>query len=147
MDDGYIIPRPSSNASIDDIVPVELVILLTTLCLSPQEFEQRRSKNKPPKPVMENDQAALLYKVLQNKQAQYATSLDQDVQMISTSPSPAALEGSPRRLRMALAVRIGEKEILMAVLAILESTATNGSLKRAAEHNGDESRKPKAARV
>lgn len=95
---------------------------------------------------MESNQAGLLFKILQRKQAQYATSLDEDIQLLATNPSSAALEARSRRLLMALQVRIGEKEILMAVLALLETTATNGSLKRAAEHN-EESRHSKAPRV
>lgn len=149
LDDGYVIPRPSPNATLEDILPMELVALLTTLCQSPEEFEQRRSKNKPPKPSMDAPQAGLLYKLLQTKQSHYATSLAHDMQLLSslTPPqAPAALEGSSRRLKMALQVRIGEKEVLQALLGMLSSSASNGSLKRSA--NGDhDSRQFKSARV
>lgn len=149
LDDGYVIPRPSPNATLEDILPMELVALLTTLCQSPEEFEQRRSKNKPPKPSMDAPQAGLLYKLLQTKQSHYATSLANDMQLLSslTPPqAPAALEGSSRRLKMALQVRIGEKEVLQALLGMLSSSASNGSLKRSA--NGDhDSRQFKSARV
>lgn len=128
---------------------MELVALLTILCQSQEEFEQRRSKNKPPKPSMESPQASLLLKVLQTKQSHYATSLAHDMQLLSnlTPPqAPAALEGSSRRLKMALQVRIGEKEILQAIQGMLDSLAGNGFLKRTA--NGDHnSRQSKAARV
>lgn len=147
LDDGYVIQRPSPNDSLEDVLPAELVVLLTTLCLTAEDFEQRRSKNKPPKPTMDSSQAGLLYKALQTKQAQYATSRAQDVQLFSGMQSPAALEGSSRRLKMALQVRIGEKEILQTILSMLESLVANGSLKRAADSNGDESRQSKTARV
>ena len=149
LDDGYLIPRPSPTDTLQDILPMELVALLTTLCQSPEEFEQRRSKNKPPKPAMETPQAGLLYKVLQTKQSHYATSLTHDMQLLSSLTPPqahTALEGSFRRLKMALQVRIGEKEVLQAIQRMLDSLASNGSLKRTA--NGDhDSRPSKAARV
>jgi SET domain-containing protein 6 len=149
LDDGYVIPRPLPNSKLDDILPMELVALLTTLCQSPDEFEQRRSKNKPPKASMDTPQAGLLYKVLQTKQSQYATSLAHDMQLLSNlSPpqAPAALEGSSRRLKMALQVRIGEKEVLQSIQGMLNASASNGSLKRSA--NGDhDSRQFKSARV
>jgi SET domain-containing protein 6 len=110
-----------NNASLEDILPAELVVLLTTLTLTPEEFEQRQSKNKLPKPSMDLKQATLLYKAFQTKQAQYATSLAQDTQLLQSLSSPASLEGSSRRLKMALQVRMGEKEIFQAVLAMLES--------------------------
>ncbi|KAJ6134212.1 hypothetical protein N7523_000534 [Penicillium sp. IBT 18751x] len=149
LDDGYVIPRPSPNDTLEDILPMELVALLTTLCQSPEEFEQRRSKNKPPKPSMDTPQAGLLHRLLQIKQSHYATSLAHDMQLLSSLTSqqaPGALEGSSRRLMMALQVRIGEKEILQTLQGMLSTSASNGSLKRSA--NGDhDSRQSKSARV
>ncbi|KAJ5933505.1 hypothetical protein N7454_005834 [Penicillium verhagenii] len=138
LEDGYVIPKPIANAKLEDILPAELVVLLTTLTQSPEEFEQRRSKNRPSKPAMETSQAGLLYKILQSKQAQYATSLEQDMNILSgllPPNAPPALEGSARRHKMALQVRIGEKEVLRTVLSMLESLAPGASQKRSA--NGD----------
>jgi SET domain-containing protein 6 len=149
LDDGYVIPRPTSNASLQDILPAELVVLLTTLSLTPEEFEQRRSKNKPPKPSMESNQASFLYKLLQSKQAQYGSSLNDDIQLLTNllpPNAPASLDGSARRQKMAMQVRIGEKEVLQGVLAMLEPLISGGSLKRSA--NGDAgTRHSKSARV
>ncbi|KAJ6109885.1 hypothetical protein N7486_002120 [Penicillium sp. IBT 16267x] len=146
LEDGYVIPKPMANAKLEDILPAELVVLLTTLTQSPEEFEQRRAKNKPPKPSMDVAEAGLLYKVLQAKQAHYATSLDQDMNLLSgllPPNAPATLEGSARRHRMALQVRIGEKEVLHAVLSMLESLAPGASQKRSANGDGRESRNTK----
>ncbi len=149
LDDGYVIPRPAANASLQDILPAELVILLTTLSLTPEEFDQRRSKNKPPKPAMETNQASLLCKILQTKQAQYGSSLGEDMALLANllpPNAPASLDGSARRQKMALQVRVGEKEVLQAVLTMLEPLVPGGSLKRSA--NGDvNGRHSKAARV
>ncbi|KAJ5628569.1 hypothetical protein N7490_010797 [Penicillium lividum] len=146
IEDGYVIPRPAPNAKLEDILPAELVVLLTTLTQSPEEFEQRRSKNKPPKPSMEVSQAGLLYKVLQSKQARYATSLEQDYDSLSgflPPNAPPALEGSARRHKMALQVRIGEKEVLRSVMTMLESLAPGASQKRSANGDGRHSRNTK----
>ncbi|KAJ5107664.1 hypothetical protein N7456_004339 [Penicillium angulare] len=150
LDDGYVIPRPTANATLETILPAELVVLLTTLTQSPEEFEQRRSKNKPPKPSMDANQAGLLYKTLQSKQAQYGTSLNEDINILTgllPPNAPQALEGSARRHKMALQVRLGEKEVLRDVQTMLESLVANGSLKRSANGDDHDSRQSKSARV
>lgn len=149
LEDGYVIPRPvNTNPSLEDILPAELVVLLTTLTLSPEEFKQRMSKKKAPKPALEANAAAILTKALQKRQAQYATSLASDLQLrgsLSPLPSSGAGDQSMRRARMALQVRIGEKEVLQVVLGMLQP-ATTGSLKRSATDDG-ESRQFKTQRV
>ncbi|KAJ5302171.1 hypothetical protein N7508_007034 [Penicillium antarcticum] len=150
LDDGYVIPRPiNANPSLEDILPAELVILLTTLALPEEGFKQRQSKNKPPKPTFEANQATILSRALQTQQAQYASSLAQDAQLLA-SLSPLDVSGasdtSARRARMALQVRIGEKEVMQAVLGMLEPAAT-GSLKRAANGHDDDSRQFKTQRI
>lgn len=146
LEDGYVIPRPLNNASLEDILPAELVILLTALSQTPEEFEQRRSKGKLPKPSMDGAQTSLLYKALQAKQAQYATSSAEDAQILQSLPPAQSLEGSARRLKMAVQVRMGEKEIYQAVLAMLDSSAAR-SLKRSANGDDHDSRNSKAART
>ncbi|OGE51215.1 hypothetical protein PENARI_c014G02564 [Penicillium arizonense] len=150
LDDGYVIPRPvNANPSLEDILPAELVILLTTLALPEEEFKQRQSKNKPPKPAFEAHQAAILTRALQTQQAQYASSLAQDAQLLASLPPldmSVASDTSSRRARMALQVRIGEKEVLQAVLGMLEPTAT-GSLKRPANGDDGDSRQFKTQRM
>lgn len=146
LDDGYVIPRPvESTTTLEDILPAELVILLSTLSLSEEDFKQRQSKNKPPKPALEANQAAILIKALHSQQAQYASSLTQDLQLAASLPPLDALDTSSRRARMALQVRIGEKQVIQTILGMLEP-ATTGSLKRAAGDDG-ESRQSKNQRV
>lgn len=96
---------------------------------------------------METNQASLLYKILQTKQAQYATSLAEDMHTLWNMQSSNALEGSARRFKMALQVRIGEKQILQSILAKLEPLVTNGSMKRPADGNDHDLRQSKAPRV
>ncbi|KAJ5778952.1 hypothetical protein N7457_006672 [Penicillium paradoxum] len=149
LEDGYVIPRPvNANPSLEDILPAELVVLLTTLALPAAEFEQRLSKKKAPKPALDANAAAILIKALQQRQAQYATSLASDLQLrgsLSPLSSSGAGDETARRVRMALQVRIGEKEVLHTVLGMLQP-ATTGSLKRSANDDG-ESRQFKSQRV
>ncbi|KAJ5248947.1 hypothetical protein N7468_000398 [Penicillium chermesinum] len=123
-----------------------LVVLLTTLTLSPEDFEQRKSKNKPPKPSMDANQAGTLAKVLQAKLSLYGSSLNEDVQLLASIPPQPALEGSARRRRMALQVRIGEKEVIQAVLSMLEPIVGGSSLKRSANGDSHDSRQAKTPR-
>lgn len=141
-----MVQRPVSDASLEDILPAELVVLLTTLTLSPEDFEQRKSKNKPPKPSMDASQASLLAKTLQSKLSQYGTSLSEDTQLLGSIPLQASLEGSARRQRMALQVRIGEKEVIQTVLSMLEPITGGSSLKRSANGDGPDSRQAKTPR-
>lgn len=150
LEDGYVIPRPvNANPSLQDILPAELVVLLATLALSPEEFKQRVAKDKAPRPVLDANATAILIKALQKRQAQYATSLASDLQFrASLSPLPESghVDEAARRVRMALQVRIGEKEVLQAVLGMLQP-ATSGSLKRSANCDDDESRQSKTKRM
>ncbi|MBX7558513.1 SETD3 family histone-lysine N-methyltransferase, partial [Streptomyces sp. tea 10] len=117
---------------------------------TPEEFKQRQLKNRPAKPAMDGNEASLLFKILQTKQAQYGTSLEHDTKLLATLQSPQAPkspEVTRRRLKMALQVRIGEKEIIQAALAMLEPLVGGGSLKRTANGDSDESRNAKTKRV
>lgn len=96
---------------------------------------------------MQSDQARLLDKILRTKQAQYATTLAEDMHTLSNMQPSNALEGPARRSKMALQVRIGEKEILQSILAMLESPVTNGSMKRPADGNPHDLRQSKTPRV
>ncbi|KAJ5519149.1 RuBisCO-cytochrome methylase RMS1 [Penicillium expansum] len=126
LEDGYVIPRPvNANPSLEDIMPAELV-----------EFKQRVSKDKAPRPVLDANATAILIRALQKRQAQYATSLASDLQF-RASLSPLPKTGH---------VRIGEKEVLQTVLAMLQP-ATSGSLKRSANGDGGDSRQFKTQRV
>ncbi|CAP86520.1 hypothetical protein E8E15_006320 [Penicillium rubens] len=150
LDDGYVIPRPvNANPSLQDILPAELVVLLATLTLSAEEFKQRVSKDKAPKPALDANSTAILIKALQKRQEQYATSLADDLQLrasLSPLPETGDVDEGARRVRMALQVRIGEKEVLQAVLGMLQPDTSN-SLKRSANGDDGESRQFKTQRV
>ncbi|GES62869.1 SET domain protein [Aspergillus terreus] len=152
LDDGYVLSRPSQeDDQLTDILPDELIILLRTLTLSPEQLAQQKSKNKPPKPAFAETEASILAKAIQLKQAQYATTIAQDQEILSQLNSSAVSSGSvdesTRRRKMAVQVRIGEKEILHRLGSMLEETTSAPAAKRAANGDSPESRKSKAPKT
>lgn len=121
-------------------------MLLKTLTLSPQQLEHLKSKDKPPKPTFDQAEAAILQKTIQLKAAQYGTTLAQDEELLARlnqSDASSPLEGSSRRQKMAIQVRVGEKEILQHLSAMLSG---GSAMKRNADGD-DESRKAKTQRT
>lgn len=125
-----------------DILAPELLLLLKTLAFSPEQLQQQKSKNKPPKPAFDQLESTILRKAVQLKQSQYSTTISQDQERLVTLNQPA-LERAARRQKMAIQVRIGEKEILANLSAMLNGN--DGSAKRSA--NGDTERKAKAQKT
>lgn len=143
VEDAYEIDRPSTKKdSLRKILPGNLVELLTILAATRGQNPIIRTLS------IHQPQARILQKVLLAKRAEYATSLDQDRQILADLP-PNDSDTSLRRRRMAVQVRIGEKEILQSVLAMLDPLISDGAMKRTADADVDESRqsKTKTARV
>lgn len=145
LDDGYIIPRFSRDDPLPDVLPDELLLLLKTLALSPEQLEQQKSKNKPPKLAVGRPEMSILQKAVQLECSQYTTNIELDQGLLAElnrMDTTGPLEGSLRRLKMAVLVRIGEKEILQELSAQLDRLL---STKRSAEDEED-SRRTKAQR-
>lgn len=156
LDDGYIVPRPSAEDSLTDILPDELLALVKTLTLTPEQLLQHRSKNKPPKPVLNLPEATLLQMVVQKRQTQYATTLEQDLEVLARLRQvemSGSLQGSSRRQKMAVEVRLGEKEILRRLSAMFSDFIANNagqggsSVKRNADNSPEHSRRAKSQRT
>ncbi|PKY06836.1 SET domain protein [Aspergillus campestris IBT 28561] len=149
LDDGYVIPRISGDDSLTDILPVELILLLKTLTLPSDQFQKHQSKNKLPKPSLDQEESAILAKTIQLESAQYGTTIEQDHEILSRliqSGASSPLDESSRRQKMAVQVRIGEKEILQSLFSLLgSSTDGKGSSasKRSAAGDSEQSRNPK----
>lgn len=154
LDDGYVIPRLSPEDSLSDVLPDELLLLLKTLALSPEQLKQQQSKNKPSKPSFGQAELTILHKAIQLTCAQYATNIQQDQELLAqlnASNVSAPLHESPRRHKMAIMVRIGEKEILQDLDCLLSESIQSGdagsAVKRSANDDQGESRKAKAQRT
>ncbi|KAL2828252.1 hypothetical protein BDW59DRAFT_52021 [Aspergillus cavernicola] len=152
LDDGYDIPRPSQDHTLADNLPEELVLLLTTLTLSPEQSADQQQKQKPPRPNFNRAEATLLRDAIQRNYGRYSTTIAQDQELLAqlnhSEASSGPLAGSARRLKMAIQVRIGEKEVMEHLGSRLrELLGTSSSSKRTASGAGDDSRRTKAQRT
>ncbi|KAL4793485.1 hypothetical protein BDV19DRAFT_216999 [Aspergillus venezuelensis] len=150
LDDGYAIPRPSQGDSITDVLPEELALLLKILTLTPEQLADRQQKQKPPKPSFGHEEGKILFNAILLSQQRYGTTIEQDRELlaqVSQLESSGPLEGSARRRKMAIQVRLGEKEIFETVKVMINSHFANATSKRTADDDGDDSRRTKAQRT
>lgn len=144
LEDGYCVLRPSAEDTLLDILPDELLALLKTLTLDSEELQHLLSKSKPPKPVLGAREARVLLEAAHTKLAQYSTTIQEDQNLLQQFATSSILRTRERRRHLAIQVRLGEKEILHALLMMLQDFLTaeeKGSGKRAAEGTGQENQK------
>jgi SET domain-containing protein 6 len=141
IDTGYDVIA-SNPFTIQESLSPELVILVETLLLPQEEYERLKSKGKMPKAErMTSSGAEFLLKLVQARTAQYATTLEEDAQSVNAIPPVGDATTKQRRLAMAKAVRIGEKQLLKQVEESLsEAMGRRGSVskrQRAVDDEGD----------
>ncbi|EOA89497.1 Ribosomal lysine N-methyltransferase 4 [Exserohilum turcicum] len=136
VDTGYDIAA-STPFTVQESFSPELIILVESMLLPQEEFERLKSKGKLPKPEKITAKGAeVLHKIVQNRIAQYPTSLEQDLQISAQMPPAQTTDRKQRRIAMARAVRIGEKKLLeQAEEALADKIARDGGVaaKRARE--------------
>ncbi|RDW83914.1 ribosomal lysine N-methyltransferase [Aspergillus mulundensis] len=151
LDDGYAILRPTPEDMLPDIIPAELIVLLQTLTLSPEQLAHQQKKQKPPKPAFSQKEARILFDTILVSQKRYSTTIEQDQQLlarINHFEALSPLEGSDRRRKMAIQVRLGEKEVFEAIKAKINDHFANSSTsKRTADDDGDDLRRTKIQRA
>ncbi|MCJ1307528.1 hypothetical protein MMC25_001174 [Agyrium rufum] len=89
-----------------------LIMTLKATTLTADEVDVMRRLQKPPKPFLEESSITLLKDVVIARQREYVTSLAEDANLLQSADLP-------RRKRMAIEVRMGEKEILASTLQFL----------------------------
>ena len=110
---------------------------MKTLFLGPEDLQKCQSKKRPPKPSLTTPEARILLKAVTSKLSQYGTTIEQDKSTLQElSSSAATLSITQRRRKMAIEVRVGEKEILQQVSSMLQDllTAEEENGKRTAEY-------------
>lgn len=127
VDSGYDITA-SSPFTLQESLSPELVILVETLLLPDEEFDRLKSKGKLPKPgKITKKGAEMLHRIVQVRLSQYATPLAEDLRALEEMPISGQLGLMERRYAMAVAIRIGEKQILNnAEEALTELIARDG---------------------
>ncbi|KAF2086966.1 RuBisCO-cytochrome methylase [Saccharata proteae CBS 121410] len=147
LESGYDITRAAAAATdfeedpLTAAVSSELVLLVATLLLPSSEFARMSKKSKFPRPDITPRIASILASTVATRASQYATTLEQD-RVIAAHGS---FQG---RHAMALAVRMGEKEILEEVAGLLaKKIQVNGGKREGDDEreNGGPSKKRRVA--
>jgi len=142
IDSGYDIAA-SNPFTLQESLSPELVILVESMLLPAEEYERLSSKGRLPKPERITSKGAeALQKIVQARIVQYATSLEDDLKTFGQVPPVDAASTKQRRLAMAKAVRIGEKQLLAQTKdALVEKIARDGGAaakrQRAVDEEGD----------
>lgn len=125
LEDGYIIQRPlSGKSTLVDVIPTELHMLLRALTcnLGNDASSNERRIQKGIKENVAIEEASLLAAVCTKRLTDYPTSIEEDSDLLrsllasANCAHPRIKNALPQRLRMAIEVRKGEKEILHAVI-------------------------------
>ncbi|KZF22667.1 SET domain-containing protein [Xylona heveae TC161] len=141
LDDGYDISYP------DEVSPAfapELLGLINGLLLPPERFNAMRSRESLPKEKMTSAVANVLSSIIERRQSDYGTSIEEDETLLQSQVTES-------RLKMAIEVRLGEKKVMETALKALrqfsagcEHPNPSSGGKRAA--HGDDLATPKKSR-
>jgi SET domain-containing protein 6 len=107
LDEGVLDDSYDFEAGSNDI-PEEILVVVHTLLLDRAEFEDKKSKGKLPKPKFNEQVGKVLRLVLEDRMRDYPTTIEEDERILAD----ANVQG---RIRAAVEVRLGEKQILLAV--------------------------------
>ena len=119
LDSGYDV-TVSEPFTIQESLSPELIMLIETLLLPAEEFDRLKRKGKLPKPEKITSKGAeLLHRIVQTRIAQYATTLEEDLQSLNAASAVGGVTSKERRFAMAKAVRSGEKRLLRQTEAAL----------------------------
>ncbi|CAN9140832.1 unnamed protein product [Alternaria alternata] len=122
IDTGYDIAA-STPFTLQESLSPELVVLVESMLLPAEESPAKR--------------AELLLQIIQARIAQYATTLEQDLQTFGEVPPAGTTSPEQRRFAMAKAVRIGEKQLLTNTKdALAEKIARDGGAAMAKRQRG-----------
>ncbi|GAA5952253.1 hypothetical protein JCM21900_000467 [Sporobolomyces salmonicolor] len=101
-------------------LPPELISAIRTFLLSADDFTKAQKKESPPKPKLDASSAAWARQLVERREAEYETSIEDDEALLKDSALSL-------RRRMAVIVRLGEKRILRATRTQLEIEYPPGS--------------------
>jgi SET domain-containing protein 6 len=141
IDTGYDI-TVSDPFSLQESLSPELIVVVESLLLPPEEFDRLQKRGKLPKPEkMTSKGIEFLHRLVQTRLSQYATSLEHDNLAFDGVPSIGGQTSKERRYAMAKAVRIGEKRLLKQVEeALAEKMSRDGGTskrQREVDEEGD----------
>lgn len=128
LEDGYVVTHPSTSSTILDALPEDLKVVLHTICMSDTTWLCLQKSQRTPKPRFGQMEAIFMQRVVQRRQADYASSLEEDQELLNGTRAKRKPQGNQigtvedrrlKRLEMAIEVRMGEKAILHKLLSML----------------------------
>lgn len=124
IDDAFIIVRPGAGSSLNDVLPVDLRMLITSFCQPAEQFHPTKLSKLVKESGLTLAEASLLLTSITNRLRDYRSSLQEDSQILKDLQNKGSLHNSDaisyRRYEMAVQVRKGEKEILHQVLQLIQ---------------------------
>ena len=144
LEDGYTIQcLPRGIGKMVDVIPAELHMLVRALTcdLGNEASSHERKLCNGIKDDVSIEEASLLGAVCTKRLIDYFTSVEQDDELLrkldaSTSPESATANVSSHRMKMAVHVRKGEKEILHAVIKLCQEHITSRTSSMRNDANG-----------
>ena len=131
VEEGYAIGRPSTDAELHDVIPMDLQLLLSALVADTEPAKSTQKVSGLLKRSFSFASADLLAATIQNRLNDYETTIKEDndiVQSLSNAPDSQVSAGiNANRYRMAVQVRKGEKEILQHVLELAQQSIMSRS--------------------
>lgn len=131
VEDGYAIFRPAMNMTLDEAIPLELHMLITAVSME---------KDDTRKQYFTFAEADLLNTVLRNRLADYQTTAKEDehaLELLNSGRADLPNDMSINRVRMAVQVRKGEKEILQQLSHLAQERITGGTNGKRKHDAGD----------
>ena len=117
-EEAVVISRPSSEAKLWEMIPVELKTIISACSHSAEDPKISKTVVQQ-KTDFSLPELSLLKSVVTKRLSEYKTSLSQDLEILKKLKNDTDKAGS-ERYRMAVEVRKGEKEILHALLTSSE---------------------------
>ncbi|KAI9818524.1 MAG: hypothetical protein M1827_000583 [Pycnora praestabilis] len=112
LEEGYDV----SHATASSAFPPELLVLAHILLLPPNEFRALSARGSLPKAQITSDILKLLRQVLERRRSAYTTTIEEDKTLLRNIFISS-------RKRMAIKVRLGEKEVLQEALVEIQDLA------------------------
>jgi SET domain-containing protein 6 len=143
FEDGYSVGHPPAGATLTDAIPEELQFVIMAL-LSP---EAPKANRKLLKPRLGLSDAKFLQKLVKKRLAQYSTTTAEDTAILENLAQQHQLaeNNAQTRLKMAVEVRLGEKQILHRLSEVILSFIADNdeSKKRPGSNQGTKTKKQK----
>lgn len=146
IEDAFVLGRPISDApKLHEVIPVDLRILIAAFCRPAGNFESSKIGAQLATSIIAIPEASLLLTSIINRLSDYATSLQEDNEILDGlkggDESQISKAITLSRYQMAIQVRRGEKEILHQYLRLIQDFLVECNGQVAKEESKQESKR------